>query len=244
MNEYQNTSEAYLAVIADIIDQPDYVTSPRGMKIYEKSAYSFRVKHPTSEAIQTHDSERNRIIADYTKKEAALYDSHSVDVADFAKTSAFWTSLANPDGTINSSYGNLLMQRADQGNLKFETVLRTPWHWALQSLLADRDTRQAILRFNRDEHLWKGNKDVVCTMYGIFHVRDGALNLTMHMRSNDAFYGLVYDMPWFCSLIARMQSDLAIAGTYVNTGTYTHIADSLHVYERNINAVAAMLGRK
>jgi len=242
MIAYNTTSDAYLAVIADIINYPDYITSPRGMQIYEKSAYSFRVKHPTPEAIQTRDSERNRTIADYTKKEAALYDSGSVDVADFAKTSAFWTSLANPDGTVNSSYGNLLMRKADQGNLKFDMKLRTPWQWALQSLIEDHDTRQAILRFNRNEHLWHGNKDVVCTMYGIFHIRDGALNLTMHMRSNDAFYGLVYDMPWFCSLMLRMQEDLASVGVSVGIGTYTHIADSLHVYARNMDAVRGMLG--
>lgn len=248
IDTYATISDAYLGVLADVIDNPDYKSSPRGLAIREKLDYAFRVTNPTQEPIQTKSESRNVIIADYTKKEAELYNSDSDLAKDYAKISTFWQKLANPNGTINSAYGKLIFSQWDQGDPSFDhgNVIRSPWEWARFCLVNDHDTRQAILRFNRSKHLWDGNKDVVCTMYGIFHIRDGNLHLTMHMRSNDVFYGLVYDMPWFCSLMYKMRDELSNVGSKsinVGIGNYTHIVDSLHAYERNMKDILAMLGR-
>ncbi len=117
----------------------------------------------------------------------------------------------------------------------------TPWDWAKNCLMQDKDTRQAILRFSLPSHQWFGNKDQVCTMHGHFRIRDDRLNLTIVMRSNDAVRGLVYDMPWFCSLIFRMRADLLIHYPELKDGTYTHFAHSMHIYERDEHRVKAML---
>lgn len=122
--------------------------------------------------------------------------------------------------------------------------MRTPWGWAKRSLIADKDTRQAILRFSLPEHQWIGNKDQVCTLHGNFSIRKDKLNLIIVMRANDVVLGLAFDLPWFCSLIERMTKELKPTYPNLEVGTYTHLAHSMHMYERDLEKVEKMLGEQ
>lgn len=253
MRTYNNIHQAYLGTIQDVLDNPDFICAPRGQRILEKTDYSFRVRMPSSEPVVTADPERNRIIAEYTAKEMALYDSCSNSVEDFAKASKFWEKIANPDGTINSAYGYLIWSKRSQGNPEMERWInpsihpkltdRTPWEWAKQTLIADKDTRQAVMAFALPEHRWVGNKDQVCTLHGNWLIRDDLLNLSIVMRSNDLSKGLVYDISFMVSLIDRMVAELKPTYPNLNKGTYTHTAHSMHIYERDIPQMKKMLGR-
>ena len=192
-----------------------------------------------------------------------MYDSGTNLAEDFGKASKFWLSLSNPDGTINSAYGHLIWKHKSHGS-NFETQLidapgfssldgggtvkiqntvkRTPWEWCVESLKRDRDTRQAILRFNLPEHAWVGNKDFVCTMHSNFLIRDNKLHMSTVMRSNDLTLGLVYDLPFFCSLMDRMVEELKPMYPDLQKGHYTHTVHSLHIYERDEAKVLKMLG--
>lgn len=238
---YQTTHEAYRGVLQDVFNNPDYKAAPRGLPIREKVDYSFSVLNPTAEPIKTADEERNKIIADYTAKEVALYDSGTDKAADFAEASKFWSKLANPDGTINSAYGNLIWKYYSCAS-KFSNRAMTPWEWAKESLLADRDTRQAVMHFALAEHKWQGNKDQVCTLTGNWLIRDNKLNFTIVMRSNDVVLGLVYDLPWFCSLIDKMLQELKPTYPDLQKGKYTHIAHSMHAYEKDTEIIKKMIG--
>jgi thymidylate synthase len=266
MNTYETIHEAYLGTLQDIYFNPDYRSAPRGLPCREKTDYTFRIRNPINEPIRTKDLERNRVIADYTRKEVELYDSCSNKVEDFAKASKFWEKLANPDGTVNSAYGYLIWKKKSHGNSMFEQgfperdpnlpgVLlypnpsefkddykRTPWEWAKESLIADKDTRQAIVRFSLPEHQWIGNKDQTCTMHANFLIRDDKLNLSVVMRSNDMWLGLTYDLPWFVSLIDRMVDELKPHYPNLTKGVYTHTVHSLHVYERDAEKIHKALG--
>jgi len=263
MKVYETVSEAYLGTLAEVFYNPDVKSAPRGQACREKLDYSFRVLSPTNAPIVTRDAQRNTVIAAYTAKEVELYDSCTNLAADFGKASKFWLSLANPDNTVNSAYGHLIWSKKSHGS-DFEVeyvphpfyketteggtvktaqpVRRTPWEWAKQSLLNDKDTRQAILRFSLPEHQWVGNKDQTCTMHGNFLIRNDQLHLSVVMRSNDLTLGLVYDLPWFCSLMDKMVDELK--GTYpdLKKGTYTHTVHSLHIYERDTEKIKKMLG--
>lgn len=261
MKTFANIHDAYLGVLADVYDNPDYVAEPRGQRTREKTDYAFRVLFPTTEPICTHDLERNEVIKAYTAKEVALYDSCTNLASDFGEASKFWLKLANPDGTVNSAYGHLIWKNRSHGSAFEQEKIpdprfpeggvfttqpkkRTPWEWCVDSLKADKDTRQAILRFSLPEHQWMGNKDQTCTLHGLFLIRENRLNLSITMRSNDLTLGLVYDLPWFVSLIHKMREELL--GTYpdLGIGTYTHYVHSLHIYDRDEAKILAMLGRK
>jgi thymidylate synthase len=253
MRTYNNVHQAYLGTIQDVLDNPDYRCAPRGQSVLEKTDYTFRVRMPVAEPIVTADPERNRVIAEYTAKEVALYDSGSNLVTDFAKASKFWEKIANPDGTINSAYGHLIWHKPSQGSIfegsistgliTYATNLRTPWKWAKQILIADKDTRQAVMAFALPEHRWMGNKDQVCTLHGNWLIRDDKLNLSIVMRSNDLSKGLVYDLTWFVSLMDKMVEELRPTYPSIHKGTYTHTAHSMHIYERDIPQMKKMLGR-
>jgi hypothetical protein len=256
MKSYRTTSEAYLGTLEDVYENPDVRSAPRNQPVREKLDYSFRVLEPDQDPIETKDSDRNATIRSYTSKEVALYDSCTNNADDFGKASKFWLSLANPDGTVNSAYGHLIWKKKSHGNL-FEQpskeggpesyergcIMRTPWEWCKRSLINDKDTRQAILRFSLPEHFWIGNKDQTCTLHGNFLIRNDKLHFSVVMRSNDLTLGLVYDLPWFCGLMDKMVEELNEFYPNLTKGYYTHTVHSLHIYERNEEMVRKMLGK-
>lgn len=241
----------YLKLLLRLINDPDYRCAPRGQRIHELLNYQFTVVEPDERPIVTLDPDRNKVIADYTARELALYESGTRSAEEFAKKgSRFWAKLANPDGTINSNYGWLIFHKRDCGDEELERStggtqagLRTPWEWAKQALLADADTRQALMFFSRPEFLWVGNKDQVCMLHGQFFIRRGRLHLATVIRSNDVWYGLSYDTPFLCHLQARMLRELREAGMEeLSLGSWTHMAHSLHLYERNLFDAARAVG--
>ena len=253
LNVFKTLSQAYMNMLASVWYSPDHRSAPRGQAVREILNHTFTVLYPTSQPIVTNDPERNKTIAEYMAKEHELYHSGSNNVADFAKASKFWNKLANPDGTVNSAYGYLIWHNKSHGNPLFENgkheyqsthadYMRTPWDWTKQSLVQDKDTRQAILRFSLPEHAWVGNKDQVCTQHASFMIRDDKLHMTVVMRANDGTKGLAYDAPFFISLMEQMVEELLPTYPALAVGHYTHIAHSMHLYERDEQVVLAMLG--
>ena len=242
MKKYKTTHEAYLETIRDVLYCAEYESAPRGQPILEKTDYTFRVENPKSEPIKTLDENRNKTIELYTQKEMDLYNSGSNLLQDFAKASSFWKKIANPDQTVNSAYGHLIWFNKSQGHKRFENTSRTPWQWAKESLIKDKDTRQAVMSFSLPEHKWLGNKDQVCTLHGNWLIRDDKLNLSIVMRSNDLSKGLVYDLSWFVSLIEKMVNELRPYYPNLQVGHYTHTAHSIHIYKKDIPQMKKMIG--
>lgn len=233
---YTSPSGAYLGTLGDIYNNPKYRSAPRGLPIRECVDYMFTILHPTSDPIITHDEERNKVIKDYTLKEMALYDLGTNQLEYFEQASSFWRKIANDDGTINSAYGYLIWKDINTN------AGITQWQWAKQSLISDKDSRQAFIRFSLPRHQFTGNKDQVCTMHGNFLIREDQLHLTIVMRSNDLVLGLVYDLPWFCSLMDKMVEELKPFYPNLTKGYYTHLAHSMHIYDRDEEKVRRMLG--
>jgi thymidylate synthase len=241
--KFKTPSEAYLALLKDVLENPEYICSPRGQKVYEVTDAIVEIEEPNSSPLVTKDEARNKVIADYTAKEKALYSSMSNRVEDFEKISKFWGKLANPDGTVNSAYGYLIKGLADHGNSEFEGAMRTPWQWCVESLKADKDTRQAIMRFSRPEHFYKGVKDFTCTTHGNWLIRENTLSLSIVMRSNDLVKGFVFDVTFFIGLMVEMLEELKVVYPDLKMGKYTHTAHSLHIYESTVDTVKKMIGQ-
>lgn len=107
----------------------------------------------------------------------------------------------------------------------------------IKKITNDRDTRQAVITLWDP---WLDNiadrHDYPCTIALQFSIRDGILDMNTIMRSNDAWLGLPYDVFQFTQLQASMANALDI-----ETGLYRHTALSLHLYERDLEAVDALL---
>lgn len=116
--------------------------------------------------------------------------------------------------------------------------LRGQLEAATRRLKDDASSRQAILQIwdpARDLHV-EGLRDYPCTIFLQVLLRNDALELHAHMRSNDVWWGLAYDAFQF----TQLQHTLAnVMG--VDVGDYFHHAASLHLYERDFEAAQLVL---
>jgi deoxycytidylate deaminase/thymidylate synthase len=169
---------------------------------------------------------------EYLQKELAFYLSGSLKLSDALKASRFWSRCSDDGKTINSNYGKLLFHDInDNGNSQYEYVF--------QVLSREIDSKKAVATIYRDYHGYFSN-DNPCTMYLHFIVVDNKLQLTAHMRSNDIWYGVPYDVPFFCALQIVMYIRLSRIYPNLQLGSYTHIANNLHMYEKNREALVNM----
>lgn len=228
-------AEAYKNLLNEVYSNYEYETAPRGMNIREILNCSVTIENPYSNLFK---NEARSLPLKYLKKELALYLSGRNDAEGFSEASKFWKKIANDDGTINSAYGNLIFKMDDTPN-KF-----TQWRWALYSLIQDKDTRQAVMHFNRPAHQYFGVKDFPCTLEMIFHIRDNKLNATTVMRSNDVIKGTTFDIPFFMLVQQMMLNALKKPYPDLEMGTYTHVAHSMHLYESDFELVGKMLEKE
>lgn len=207
--------------IINNIDNDGDLSQPRDMKVKELM-------------LAQNDFDPTKTIANFENRkfnwkyfagELAWYLNQNRDVDYIGQFSGFWSTLTNPDSNeINSNYGSLLF--GDQ------------LQWVLDSLKADKNTRQAIAFLNQPKFQFKGNKDFVCTMYLNFFIRDNKLNMKVQMRSNDIFYGLTFDAPFFGFVHQHMRLWLLETYPDLELGTYHHCADNIHFYERHFELAA------
>jgi hypothetical protein len=150
--------------------------------------------------------------------EMAWYLTRDNNIEFINNFSSFWSGLTE-NGCVNSNYGKILFGEQLQ--------------WAFDSLKKDPNTRQAISFVNQPKFQYENNKDFVCTMYINFWIREDSLNMKVQMRSNDIFYGLTYDAPFFAFLQQTMWHWLLDYYPELKLGTYHHCVDNIHYYERH-----------
>lgn len=216
-------NEEFKDLINDI-ENDGSISQPRDMKVKELLVTT-RSFDPTK-TIAHFDSRKFNF--KYFAGELAWYLNRDRDVKYIDQFSKMWSTLTNP-GTneINSNYGALL----------FGDQLR----WVLDSLKADKNTRQAIAFLNQPKYQFVGNKDFVCTMYLNFFIRDNKLNMKVQMRSNDIFYGLTFDAPFFSFVQQHMRLWLLETYPDLELGTYYHSADNIHFYERHFDMASNII---
>lgn len=219
-------AELYHSALREVYENPDFECSPRGQKVKECLNGVLELEDITSNLFKC-DGKALTMPTGYTKKEISLYLSATSSAELFGKASSFWSTIKNKDGTVNSAYGNLIFNKSlADGRSQFE--------WAFDSLKADKDSRQAFMRFNNTTHQFNGNKDLPCTFIQIFHIRNNKLYSTVEMRSNDLTTGTVHDIPSFTLfqylMYLRLREECY---PELECGSYTHIASSLHLYEKD-----------
>lgn len=226
-------ASVYEELLTKLMSSPEYVTQPRDMKINEICDVALVIENPLS-CLYTNYARSSQF--KYIAAEFLWYFMGRNDIEYISKFAKFWKSIKNDDDTVNSSYGYLLFNNKNEHGV-------TQYQWALESLAQDKDSRQAVLHFNLPTHQRSGNKDFVCTMYGIFQIRDNRLNFTVSMRSNDVILGLPTDIAFFSILQSQMLSHLKSHAGYpeLEMGTYTHIANSSHIYERHFEIANKMI---
>ena len=199
------------------IDTDGDISQPRDLKVKESILSNFVInpKQPIA------DFPQRTFNWKYLAGEMAWYLKQDRDIDYIGNFSNFWSRITNPDSNeINSNYGSLVFNKKEFG-------------WVIDSLEADKNSRQSIMFFNQPKFKFKGNKDFVCTMYANFFIRHDILHMKVQMRSNDIFYGLTFDAPFFAFLQQSVYLKLKETYPELELGLYYHYADNLHFYERH-----------
>ena len=224
-------AEIYEKAAITLMKNPQYVTAPRGLKINELLNVQIELTNPSFNLFY---NPVRSVPLKYLADELILYFSGANDAKYFSKASPFWDKIKNSDGTVNSAYGHLIFCMNDGNGL-------SQWEWAVNSLRKDKDSRQAIMHYNRPMHQYDGVKDFPCTISNQFFIRNDQLHLTSYMRSNDIFFGLTFDLPFFTILMHVMILELKDLYPNLILGTYTHFDGSLHAYEKDFDTLNKMI---
>ena len=75
----------------------------------------------------------------------------------------------------------------------------------------------------------------------MFHIRDNKLHTVVEMRSNDLIKGTTYDIPSFILFQRLMLLRLREVYLDLEMGTYTHFANSFHLYSTDFELVERRL---
>lgn len=134
-----------------------------------------------------------------------------------------WDRMSDDGITVNSNYGYCI----------YEKFGFDQWNYIKELLKKDKNSRQAVIHIKEPKNtLVHPTKDLNCTVSLQFLIRemDGEdkLFMTVYMRSNDLWLGFPFDIFQFTCMQIRMAMELN-----VGIGSYTHIAGSLHLYERD-----------
>jgi thymidylate synthase len=226
--EFATFTDAYVAVLRRILDDPDYETAGRGKDGLEVPNISFRL---TDIARRTPfvAARKSNIVFNYA--ELLWYVAGRDDVAMISYYAPRLAKLSS-DGTMltGTAYGpRLFGPDGDDRLSQFDRCLRT--------LREDPDSKRAAMVIMRPhEPIGSGNPDVACTLGLQFMLRGGRLHATGYMRGNDAVIGLLCDTFSF-----TMIQELAARRLGVEPGSYTHHVGSMHINLLDRDKVRAIL---
>lgn len=190
--------------------------APRQLPIIEAENFSF-VLQPYERFASFVSRKLN---LSYIKKEFLWYlkgDRFDLSICEHAK---IWTNCIE-NGAINSNYGQYIFGIQRQ----FDSVITI--------LKKDKDSRRASIVILTKEHVGFDVKDEPCTYSINFRIRHDKLNMSVHMRSQDAIFGLGNDIPTFSFVHEMVYETLKETYPSLTLGEYHHIADSFHIYERH-----------
>lgn len=171
------------------------------------------IKDPTRGIVQ---SDIRKMPMRYAVGELMWYLSGNPTLKAIQNYTSAWDRMSDDGLYVNSNYGWCIKNKYD-----FDQ-----WEYVKSLFMNDINTRQAVLHIKTADN--RPSKDVNCTVCIQFLIRDSKLHATVYMRSNDIWMGFPYDVFSFTALQCKMAMELG-----VGIGTYTHIAGSLHLYERN-----------
>lgn len=246
------SEQAFRKIYADV--GAGNQVSPRGQKVIEVENYSY-VLPPYARFA---NFEARKLKLGYVKKELLWYlnaEPYDLSIVDAA---SLWQELPNSDGTINSHYGAHVFGREQHSMIGGIAIngsayiapksigsplkATSQFDYIISTLLQDKDSRRASATIlNRTHLLSKDTKDYPCTYALNFRIRNDELKMSVHMRSQDAVFGMGNDAPAFSviqELVFVTLKDLGYPS--LKMGSYHHIADSFHYYERHFEMVKAI----
>lgn len=205
-----NFNEIYIELIKTVQLNGHHVT-PRGMGVTEMICTSFCLSDVNRSLLTLKE---RHMAYKFNVAEKLCYVSGNSGEEILPKYAKNIANFINPETKLfDGSYGPRI-----HSQLK----------WIIDLLKSDKDTRQAVITINNFHDDMHKSLDIPCTVMLQFFIRDDKLHCIVYMRSNDLYWGTPYDVSQFTFIQEVIANCVG-----VKTGTYTHIAGSLHIYDRD-----------
>lgn len=164
----------------------------------------------------------------------------------FAIAEVFWILAGSNDASFINFWNPSLPKFSGSGNVYHGAYgYRIINHFgvnqlerAYHALKNNPDSRQVVIQIwdvKSDLPNESGapvSSDIPCNLFSMLKVRDGKLEWTQVMRSNDLYRGTPYNLVQFTTLQEILAGWLGL-----DVGGYYQISDSLHVYESEFTPV-------
>ena len=221
-----NLNKTFFWTAQDVFTRGKNVDA-RGSKQKELTFYKRVIEDPTDILISYPDRKFN---PEYAITEWFWYLSQHKNTENIGKMAKIWDMIKDDNGECESNYGEYLIPTGQ-------------WHWVINELVNDPDSRRATIAINQPYHKNKNKNDIPCTQYLQFFIRDGLLDMGVYMRSNDVVFGFCNDIFTFSLFHQLMCNDLKsiIGSEAISLGEYHHHAGSMHIYERHYDMVKKIL---
>ena len=226
---FESFTECYLELIKATMSDYEHESAPRNQKIREIIGATFTITNPRHRVPSVAG---RKFGLTYLAAELAWYLSGNNETAWISKYSSFWKNISDDGVTANSAYGARLFKPHDtiaQGRF-------VQWDYVINELRNDPDSRRAVMHLRTPNDSVDAKLDVPCTLALQFFIRDNKLHQVVHMRSSDVIFGIAYDVPAFTLFQEILANELD-----VELGTYTHVSNSLHIYERHFEMAENIL---
>lgn len=177
-----HASAAWLAVVTQVISHGREV-APRGMRTLEipHGLFQMNMSHPV-----------------------VLCPARKLHYT-FLAAEALWILSGDDRVETIAKYNPKIAEFSDDGRTfagAYGAPILTQFDYVVETLLRDRDTRQAVMT------IWRPNpppsKDIPCTVAIVFSIRKNMLSCHVYMRSSDIWLGLPYDVFNFTMLAAKV----------------------------------------
>ena len=223
MTKYTNFHEAFLLELSDILYKGDNVQSRGGGTTLEKTANLIQISH-SQERVICVPGRKNNIFATVAETLWVLAGRNDMDylstylprARDFSDDGETWRAGY---GTRIRKFGqDRLPQPIDQ------------LQQIVQVLRKDVNSRQAVMSLWEQVSDYNPSKDIPCTNWIHFLVRNRKLNMSVAIRSNDIMWG-ASGINWFeWSVMQKLVAN----SLGIDTGDLNYFADSFHLYDRHI----------
>lgn len=212
--ELPDLRNGYVQLGTELIKHGEHVTA-RGMSTVELTGVTIEFPDPTGVMLPT--GVNRKVNTRLAAVEALQLLSGTCDGELLRRAAPSYTEvLIRPENVVYGAYGPRLRHQ-----------LEAVYH----ELHRDAGSRRAVLTIHREDDLFHDG-DHPCTLSAQLLVRRGKLELIVNMRSWDYWLGVPYDVFMWSQLQRSFARQLG-----VDVGRYIHHAGSLHVYDRNREAV-------
>lgn len=238
MKVFSSFTEAYLGLLKDVYEDSEFSSSPRGHRIREKLGVSFRITNVRDRLPYIRGREFS---VAYFVAESLWYLSGNDSTDWISNYSSFWKNISDDGSTANSAYGARIFKPHSRIASTIDSTWNQ-WEYVLNELSSDPDSRRAVIHIRSPQDSILASKDVPCTLSLQFFLRSDKVHMIVSMRSSDLILGIAYDVPAF----TLFQELLAVQLTHklgrkIDVGEYTHMSNSLHIYERHFDMVEKIL---